>query len=104
VGLSAVGGALVSLLHVPLFLGLERRGISDITAALVIGMGGREIGLGSEQLLGIEDVPCDQIVDMPVPLAAITRVARSHRGQAREILVLDVVELFGDSRLGRDRR
>jgi purine-binding chemotaxis protein CheW len=102
VGLTAVDGALVSLLHLPLFLGLERQGVSDITGALVVAADGREIGLAAGQLLGIEDVPRDEIVEMPVPLAAITRVARSSRKE--ELLLLDVPSLFADPRLGRDRR
>lgn len=102
VGLTAVDGTLVSLLHLPLFYGFDRLGVSDITATLVVAAGGREIGLATDQLLGIEDVPLDSIVTMPVAMGAITRVARDARG--RDLLLLDVHLLFSDGRLGRDRR
>lgn len=102
VGLAAVEGRLVSLLHLPRFLGIERQALSDITATLVVAAGEREIGLATDQLLGIEDLEAGDIIDLPVPIGPITRTARSAGG--RELLLFDVRDLFADSRLGRERR
>jgi chemotaxis signal transduction protein len=97
VGLVAFEGRLVSLLHLGSFLGLEGRGVRDLTAALVVGVGGREIGLAAEQLLGIEDVPLSAITQLPVAVGAVTRVCRQKSG--RELLVVDVATLLEDPRL-----
>ncbi len=114
VGLTTVESGLVSLLHLPIFVGLPQHGISDLVATLVVTNGEREIGLATDQLLGIEDVPRQDISTMPAPIGAITRVAhvqlRTTAGKpslsqkARELLLLDVVALFADPRLGRERR
>ena len=114
VGLTTVESGLVSLLHLPIFVGLQRRGITDLVATLVAINGEREIGLAADQLLGIEDVPRQDISTMPAPIGAITRVAHcllrtSNKpsltgAKARELLLLDVAALFADPRLGRERR
>lgn|GEM_PF-2957842 len=105
IGLTTVESGLVSLLHLPIFVGLPRRGITDLVATLVASNGERSIGLGTDQLLGIEDVLQKDISTMPAPIGAITRVATTTRnGKPRELLLLDVNALFSDPRLGRERR
>jgi purine-binding chemotaxis protein CheW len=102
VGLVAVEGQLVSLLHVPRFLGIERQGLGDISATLVATWGERAIGLAAEQLLGIEDIDADDIVELPVAIGPIRRTASSRAG--RELLIFDVRDVFADARLGRESR
>jgi purine-binding chemotaxis protein CheW len=102
VGLIAVDGHLLSLLHLGLFLGLPDHGVRDLRGILVVASGGREIGLAAEQLLGIEDVPEAQIEAQLGAASALNRIARVPQGaRVRELLVLDVDELFNDPRLGR---
>jgi chemotaxis signal transduction protein len=98
VGVTAIEGHLVSLLDLPLFLGLSRRGIGDVTASLVVVSGAREIGLAAEDLFGIEDVPARSIAALPGAVGPLLRVARLPE---REVLLLDVDLLFSDPRLGR---
>jgi chemotaxis signal transduction protein len=98
VGVTAIDGHLVSLLDLPQFLGLARRGIGDITASLVVSSGAREIGLAAEELLGIEDVPVRSIAALPGAVGPLLRVARLPQ---REVLLLDLDILISDSRLGR---
>jgi chemotaxis signal transduction protein len=97
IGMIAVEGHLVSLLDVTAFLGLGRRGARDITSALLVTWQGREIGIAAEQLLGIEDVPLADI-GVLADSGPFNRVARLGK---RDLLLLDVVALFGDPRLAR---
>lgn len=83
VGVIVVDNRLVSLLDVPAFLGLPAQGVGDITAALVVQHGGRQIALAAERLLRIADVA---FVD----------------GAAAPRLV-DVAALFADARLSGRR-
>jgi purine-binding chemotaxis protein CheW len=96
VGVTSVDGHLVSLLDLAAFLGLPRRGLGDVVAVLVVTAGAREIGLCAEQLHGIEDVPERTITFLPGQAGPLGRVVQ---GAARELLVLDVEQLFDDPRL-----
>jgi chemotaxis signal transduction protein len=99
VGLTAVEGHLVSLLDLAVFLDLGRRGVGDVTGAIIVSANGREIGLAAEHLLGIEDVPVRAIAPLPdgkVHESPLDRVARL---PGREMLLLDVQKLFDDPRL-----
>jgi chemotaxis signal transduction protein len=96
-GLTAVDGHLVALIDLPLLHDLGRSGISDIAACVVVQGGGREIGLGAEQLFGLEDVPESAIVNLPAATGALRQAARL---PGRDLLLLDVDALFEDPRLG----
>jgi chemotaxis signal transduction protein len=98
-GLTAVEGSLVSLLDLASFLELGRRGVGDVTGAIIVSEGGREIGLAAEQLLGIEDVPARAIAPLPVTGGAASPLDRVARLPGREVLLLDVPKLFDDPRL-----
>jgi chemotaxis signal transduction protein len=100
IGVTAIDGHPVSVLHLPNFLGLGRRGLSDITACLVVSVGVREIGLAAEQLLGIEDFTADRIVPTPRGSEPLTRIVRQS-GEEEDLPLLDVKALFEDPRLGR---
>jgi purine-binding chemotaxis protein CheW len=82
-GVLVVDNRLVSLLDVPAFLGLPARGVGDVTAALVVQHGGRQIALAAERLLRITDFALDD-------------------GGAAPRLV-DVAALFADARLSGRR-
>jgi purine-binding chemotaxis protein CheW len=97
VGITTVEGQLVSLLDLSALLGLSHRGVGDVTSSLVVGWGGREIGLGAEQLFGIEDVPRTAIALLPSADGPVTRIARL---ADRQLLLLDVPTLLSDPRLG----
>jgi purine-binding chemotaxis protein CheW len=96
-GVTAVEGQRVSLLDLALFLGL-RRGMADLTATVVVGDGTREIGLGVEVLLGIEELPVGAVSPMPGANGPLQKIARLDSG---EVLLLDVGLLFADRRLAR---
>jgi chemotaxis signal transduction protein len=96
VGVTAVDGHLVSLLDLAAFLALPRRGLHDVVAVMVVTAGAREIGLCAEQLHGIEDVQERAITVLPGQAGPLGRVVK---GAARELLVLDVEQLFDDPRL-----
>jgi len=82
-GVIVVDNRLVSLLDVPAFLALPTHGVGDITAALVVQHGGRQIALAAERLLRIAEVAF-------VDEAAAPRL-------------LDVAALFADTRLSGRR-
>jgi chemotaxis signal transduction protein len=98
IGVTAVEGHLVSLLDLASFLALERRGVSDVTGTLVVGAGGRELGLAAEQLYGIEDVPVRAVTPLERAIGPLTRIAQQ---KGRDVLILDVEALFDDPRLGK---
>jgi purine-binding chemotaxis protein CheW len=95
-GVTSVDGHLVSLLDLAAFLGLPKRGLHDVVAVLVVVAGAREIGLAADQLHGIEDLPERAITVLPGQSGPLGRVVM---GVARELLVLDVEQLFDDPRL-----
>lgn len=68
-GLSWIGGYLVTVLDVATLLGVRDAGLRDVTICMVGSRGGRQIGFGAELLLGIEDVPASQII----PLSSASR-------------------------------
>jgi len=73
-GVIVVDNRLVSLLDVPVFLGLLARGVGDVTSALVVQHGGRQIALAAEQLSRIADfavggVDAPELVDVAALLA-----------------------------------
>jgi purine-binding chemotaxis protein CheW len=96
VGLTTVEGHLVSLLDLAALLGFARSGVGDVTTNLVVGWGGRQIGLAAEHLFGIEDVPRHAIAPLPSADGLLTRIANL---SGRQLLLLDVPALFGDPRL-----
>ncbi len=95
-GVTAVEGQLVSLLDLAAFLGLGRAGWKDIGAAVVVAHGGREIGLGADDLHGIEDVPARDVARLPGARGPLTRMARL---DGESVLVLDVEAVLSDPRL-----
>jgi purine-binding chemotaxis protein CheW len=99
-GITAVDGHLVTLLDLAALYQLPRHGVGDVTGVVVVASGAREIGLGAEQLSGIEDVPLRALGPLPGAAGALTRVAHL---PPRELLVLDVPLLFDDARLGKPR-
>jgi chemotaxis signal transduction protein len=82
-GVIVVDNRLVSLLDVPAFLALDTHGVGDVTMALVVQHGGRQIALAAERLLRIADFALD---DDAAPR------------------LVDVAALYADARLaGRGR-
>jgi chemotaxis signal transduction protein len=81
-GVIVVDNRLVSLLDVPAFLGLPAHGVGDVTAALVVHLGGRQIALAAELLLRIADVAA---------------------GGGDAPTLVDVAALFADARLSGRR-
>jgi purine-binding chemotaxis protein CheW len=100
VGITTVEGQLISLLDLSALLRLSQRGVGDVTTSLVVAAGGREIGLAAEQIFGVEDVPRTAIAPLQTTNGPLTRIARLGE---RQVLVLDVVTLFSDARLGAPR-
>jgi purine-binding chemotaxis protein CheW len=82
-GVIVVDNRLVSLLDVPAFLAFPTRGVGDITAALVVQHGGRQIALAAERLLRIAEM-------------ALSDEAAAPR-------LIDVAALFADARLSGRR-
>jgi len=82
VGVIVVDNKLVSLLDVPLFLALPVRGVGDVTSALVVQHGGRQIALAAERLMRVADFALDG-------------------GDAPRLV--DVAALFADARLAGRR-
>lgn len=71
-GVIVVDNKLVSLVDVPALFGLATHGVGDVTAALVVQHGGRQIALAAEELVRIGDVAADggaRIVDVAALLA-----------------------------------
>jgi purine-binding chemotaxis protein CheW len=73
-GVMVVDNRLVTLLDLPVFLGLPARGVGDVTSALVVQHGGRQIALAAEQLSRIADFAVDgadapELVDVAALLA-----------------------------------
>jgi chemotaxis signal transduction protein len=96
VGAVAVEGRVVVLLDVARFLGLERRGLADLTGLLVVSHAGGEIGLAAEHLDGIEDIAVDQprrVPGAPPPIGEMAQVG------GRDVLLLDIDLLCQDPRL-----
>ena len=81
-GVIVVDNRLVSLLDVPAFLGMPARGVADVTSALVVQHGGRQIALAAEQL---------------------SRIADFAVGGAEAPELVDVAALFSDARLSGRR-
>lgn len=100
-GIAALEGHMVSLLDVAALLDLRRRGMGDVTGALVVSWQEREIGLAAERLIGIEDVALRDIRPLPGAPAAVGQVARC--GQM-ELQLVDVGRLLADPRLSRGDR
>ena len=82
-GVIVVDNRLVSLLDVPLFLALPARGVGDVTTALVVQHGGRQIALAAERLLRIAEFARDDDAAAP--------------------RLVDVAALFADARLSGRR-
>jgi chemotaxis signal transduction protein len=98
-GVTALSGHVVTVLDAAALLRLPRRGLCDIGACLVVRSGNRKLGLGADQLLGIEDIPSDCIKDFPSGGAEIPRVALLPE---RQLLLLALAPLFSDPRLSED--
>jgi purine-binding chemotaxis protein CheW len=75
-GVIVVDNRLVSLLDVPLFLGLPPHGVGDVTSALVVQHDGRAIALAAEQLSRIADFALDSDGPRIVDVAALFADAR----------------------------
>jgi chemotaxis signal transduction protein len=96
-GVTALGGHVVSVVDAAVLLQLPRRGLSDITSCLVVGHAGRKLGLGADQLLGIEDLPASCIKRFPAGGDAAPQIALR---RDRQLLLLDLPQVFTDPRLG----
>ena len=81
----------------PQLYDLGRQGVGDVTASLIVGAGGREIGLAAEQLFGIEDVLESSIVPMPAGTGPLRQMAQLG---TRQLLIIDVEALLADPLLG----
>jgi purine-binding chemotaxis protein CheW len=81
-GVIVVDNKLVSLLDVPALLGLPTHGVGDVTAALVVQHGGRQIALAAEELVRIADVAGEgdgqRLVDVAALFADPRLAGRSH--------------------------
>jgi chemotaxis signal transduction protein len=97
-GVTALGGHLVSVLDVAALLGLSQRGLQDLTSCLVIRHENRSIGLGAHQLLGIEDIPVRCIKPFPALGPEIPRMAFLPK---RNLLLLDLPRILADPRLAQ---
>lgn len=95
-GVTALGGHVVAVLDAAALLQLPRRGLSDINACLVVRHGGRKLGLGAAELLGIEDLPHRCIRSFPAGGPAVPRIALL---PGRQLLLLDLAQLLADPRL-----
>lgn len=93
-GLTWMGGYLVTVLDVAVLLGLRDGGLRDVTTCVIASCGGRPLGFGAESVVGIEDVPGSQIAPL---LAGDPREAGATRlaflGDHR-ILLLDLGRLL----------
>lgn len=98
-GVTALSGHVVTVLDVATLLKLPRRGLSDIGSCLVVRQGNRKLGLGADQLLGIEDIPSDCIQSFPSGGEELPRVALL---PGRQLLLLSLAALLADARLAED--
>jgi chemotaxis signal transduction protein len=98
-GVTALGGHVVSVLDAAALLRLPRHGLSDIAACLVVSYGNRKIGLGAEQLLGIEDLPQSCIKSFAAGGREVPRIAVL---PSRQLLLLELPQLLADPRLAQE--
>lgn len=64
-GLTWMGGYLVTVLDAAALLGMRDDRLRDVTTCVIGSCGSRQLGFGAEQIVGIEDVPASQITPLP---------------------------------------
>ena len=99
-GLTWVGGYLVTVLDVATLLGLREVGLRDVTSCVVASRGSRQLGFGAEVLLGIEEVPASRIAPLPAADSQTAGACRVAFVGADRVLLLDLGQLLARLDLG----
>jgi purine-binding chemotaxis protein CheW len=89
-------GAILTLLDLPPFWGLEVKGLSDLPTFLVISDGLQKVGVLVEELLGVHEVDGEVAPYRGDERAGVSEVARF---SGQPVLVLSAARLFQDGRL-----
>lgn len=89
-------GAILTLLDLPPFWGLEVKGLSDLPTFLVVSDGHQQVGVLVEELAGVHEVEGAIVPYRGDERAGVSEIAYLGR---QPVLILSAVRLFQDGRL-----
>lgn len=98
VGVTSLRGMVMAIVDLHRFFKIPRRGVTDLSRVIVLGVERVEFGILADQADGQTEIAIDDILPPPGRLAGI---ASGHiRGVTREaLIILDGAALLGDERL-----
>lgn len=102
VGVTSLRGMVMTIVDLHRLFNIPRRGVTDLSRVVVLGVDRVEFGILADQAYGQTEIAADDVLSVPGRTAAI---ASSHlRGVTREaLIVLDGMALLADERLTIDQ-